>query len=78
VVERSPLQDFRTVREEIARPSADLLDTIHAMQRRQDFLREERRDGEIEPLAFVGSAKLADEPEAIGREMRRLVVTTAF
>jgi hypothetical protein len=48
------------------------------MQRRQDFLREERLDGEIEPLAFVGSTKLADEPEAIGRERRRLVVTTAF
>jgi Zn-dependent peptidase ImmA (M78 family) len=66
-------QDFRTVREDVARPSADLLDTIYAMQRRQDFLREERRDGEGEPLDFVGSARLADDPEAVGREMRRVV-----
>ena len=72
-VERLPIRDFRTVREEAARPSADLLDTIYAMQRRQDWLRDERRDGEGEPLDFVGSARLTDEPEAIGREMRRVV-----
>jgi len=72
-VERLPIQDFRTVREGSSRPSADLLDTIYAMQRRQDWLREERREGEGEPLDFVGSARLADEPEAAGREMRRFV-----
>jgi Zn-dependent peptidase ImmA (M78 family)/transcriptional regulator with XRE-family HTH domain len=72
-VERLPIQDLRTVREGVARPSADLLDTIYAMQRRQDWLREERRDGEGEPSDFVGSARLADEPEAVGREMRRVV-----
>jgi Zn-dependent peptidase ImmA (M78 family) len=72
-VERLPIQDFRTVREDVARPSADLLDTIYAMQRRQDFLREERRDGESEALDFVGSARIEDDPEAVGREMRRVV-----
>lgn len=72
-VERIPIQDFRTVREGSSRPSADLLDTIYAMQRRQDWLREERREGEGEPLGFVGSARLADEPEAAGREMRRFI-----
>lgn len=72
-VERLPIQDFRTVREGSSRPSADLLDTIYAMQRRQDWLRDERREGEGEPLDFVGSARLADEPEAAGREMRRFI-----
>lgn len=72
-IERLPIKDFRTVREDVARPSADLLDTIYAMQRRQDWLREERRDGEGEPLDFVGSARLSDDPEAVGREMRRVV-----
>jgi Zn-dependent peptidase ImmA (M78 family)/transcriptional regulator with XRE-family HTH domain len=72
-VERLPIRDFRTVGEDVARPSADLLDTIYVMQRRQDWLREERRDGEGEPLDFVGSARLSDEPEAVGREMRRVV-----
>lgn len=43
------------------------------MQHRQDWLREERREGEGEPLDFVGSARLSDDPEAVGREMRRIV-----
>lgn len=72
-VERLPIQDFRTVRAGVRRPSADLLDTIYAMQRRQDWLREERRDCEGDPLDFVGSARLSDEPQAIGREMRRVI-----
>ena len=72
-IERLPVQDFRTVRKGVTRPSADLLDTIYAMQRRQDWLHEERREGEGEPLDFVGSARLSDEPEAAGREMRRFI-----
>lgn len=72
-VERLPIQDFRTLREAVARPSADLLDTIHAMQRRQDWLREDRLDGDMAPLDFVGSARLTDDPEAVGREMRRII-----
>ena len=42
------------------------------MQRRQAWLREERLEGDAEPLAFVGSAQLSDDPGAVGREMRRL------
>lgn len=72
-VEHLPIRDFRTLRQDVARPSVDLLDTIYAMQRRQDWLREERREGEGEPLDFVGSARLSDDPEAVGREMRRIV-----
>jgi Zn-dependent peptidase ImmA (M78 family) len=68
-----PIPDLRTLQQRPRRPSADLLDTIYAMQRRQDWLREERRDGEGEPLDFVGSARLDDEPAAVGQEMRRAV-----
>jgi len=72
--ERIPIPDLRTIRnEEISRPSPDLLDTIYAMQRRQAWLREDRMECEAEPLDFVGSARLADNPEDIGREMRRMV-----
>jgi Zn-dependent peptidase ImmA (M78 family) len=72
-VERLPIQDFRTVRDAITQPSADLLDTIYTMQRRQGWLREERRESTGAPLDFVGSARLSDDPEAIGREMRRVM-----
>ena len=71
--ERIPIPDFRTVQGEVRRPSPDLLDTIHAMQRRQAWLREERMECDTQPLDFVGSARLTDNPDAVGREMRRLL-----
>jgi Zn-dependent peptidase ImmA (M78 family) len=72
--ERIPIPDLRTIRnEERRRPSPDLLDTIYAMQRRQAWLREELIEGEAEPLAFVGCARLTDDPSAVGREMRRVL-----
>ena len=53
------------------RPSPDLLDTLYTMRRRQEWLRESLVENDAEPLPFVGSARLADEPDAVGREMRR-------
>ncbi len=71
--ERLPIRDLRTLAHRPVRPSPDLLDTIYAMQRRQDWLREERLDGEADLLEFVGNARLNDEPMAVGQEMRRIV-----
>lgn len=68
-----PIPDLRTVKHRPARPSPDLLDTIYAMQRRQDWMREERIEGEADPLELVGSARVNDEPTAVGQEMRRTV-----
>ena len=68
-----PIPDFRTLKGRPARPSPDLLDTIYAMQRRQDWLREERIEGEADPLELVGNARLNDDPAAVGQEMRRTV-----
>lgn len=72
-VEDLPIRDFRTVAAGPRHPSPDLLDTIYAMQRRQDWLKEERLEGEAGPLEFVGSARLRDDPAAVGLEMRRIV-----
>jgi Zn-dependent peptidase ImmA (M78 family) len=69
-----PIPDLRTVGNQyMGRPSPDLLETIYTMQRRQAWLREMLIECEAEPLEFVGSARLADDPEAIGREMRRII-----
>ncbi len=66
-----PVSDYRTVSDTSRyRPSPNLLETIHAMQRRQDWLRESLIEDGIQPLDFVASARLADEPEAVGHEMR--------
>lgn len=71
--EKLPIRDLRTVKDKPSRPSPELLDTIYAMQRRQDWLREERVDSEAGALEFVGSARLHDDPQAVGQEMRRAV-----
>lgn len=69
-----PIPDFRTVRNRHLGPaSPDLLDTVYTMQQRQAWLRETRLECESAALAFVGSARLTDNPAAIGREMRRLL-----
>ncbi len=70
--EHLPVPDYRTVagvRRD--RPSPDLLDTLYTMKRRQEWLRESLVENDAEPLAFVGSARLADDPDVVGHEMRR-------
>ncbi|HEC78685.1 MAG TPA: ImmA/IrrE family metallo-endopeptidase [candidate division WOR-3 bacterium] len=72
--ERIPIPDLRTIRDEGFRyPSPDLLDTIYAMQRRQAWLREELIECGADPVELVGSARLRDDPEAVGQEMRRVI-----
>ena len=69
-----PIPDFRTLQnQQLRTASPDLLDTIYAMQRRQAWLRETRLECEASSVEFVGSARLIDDPAAIGREMRRLL-----
>jgi len=67
-----PIADFRTL--EGRHPqgiSPDLMDTIYLMQRRQDWLREEKLEIGAQPLSFVGTARLSVNPAALGQEMRR-------
>lgn len=72
--ERLPIPDFRTVSGFAGEtPSPDLLETIYSMQRRQSWLRETLMESDAEPFEFVGSARLTDAPDAIGREMRRII-----
>ncbi len=57
-VEQLPIPDFRTVGDtSIDRPSPNLIDTLHDMQRRQDWMRDELIEEGHDPLAFVGSGK---------------------
>jgi len=73
-VERIPIPDLRTISSgEISRPSPDLLDTIHTMQRRQAWHREELIECEAESLDFVASARLSEDPKGVGQEMRLMV-----
>lgn len=72
--EEIPIPDLRTIRNEaMTQPSPDLLETLYAMQRRQAWLREELIECEAESLEFVGSARISDDPQGVGLEMRRMV-----
>ena len=72
--ERLPIPDFRTMTyKALHTPSAHLLETIYAMQRRQAWLRESMIDAGVAPLDFAGVARLGDKPETIAHDMRRAV-----
>lgn len=55
-VEDVPIPDFRTIGDvPVVGPSPDLLDTIHAAQRRQDWYRDYAVDRHLDRIDFVGS-----------------------
>jgi Zn-dependent peptidase ImmA (M78 family) len=69
--ERLPIPDFRTVKDApMRRPSPDLLETVHLMQRRQAWMREFLLEEGEEPSPFVGGAALDDSPDAFAAKMR--------
>ena len=72
--EHLPIADFRTVADTAkTNASPNLMDTLYAMQRRQAWLREHLLENEAEPVTFAASARLADDPLAVGLEMRRIL-----
>ena len=69
-----PFADFRRVENRQRQGvSPELMDTIHLMRRRQAWLREEQIEAGVAPLAFVGSARLMDDPAATGRDIRQVL-----
>ena len=67
-----PIPDFRTRHTEAPplRPSPDLLETVYAMQRRQDWMREELIRNGADPLQFVGTYGLAQNHVQVASAMR--------
>lgn len=76
--EQLPVPDFRTVRDEqLAEPSADLLDTLYLCQQRQDWFRDHARVNGLPQWPFVGSASLRDDPHAVARRLRQTLALSA-
>ncbi|MBI4748878.1 MAG: ImmA/IrrE family metallo-endopeptidase [Acidobacteria bacterium] len=72
--EKLPIQDFRTVTGgEVKRPSPDLLETIQTMQRRQGWMRDYLIEQGEEPLKFVGSSSLDNNPNEVALRIRRVL-----
>lgn len=60
-IERLPVPDYRTIGgRAIARPSADLLDTIFLCEQRQEWYRDYVRVSGGDPVAFISSLALND------------------
>ena len=72
--ERLPIPDYRTLPgHAVRRPSPDLIDTLHACQERQGWYRDFAATVRLPDAEFVGSADLAERPEAVaGRMANRL------
>lgn len=69
--EALPIPDLRTVKgRRLARPSPNLLDTIHLCRQRQAWYRTYARSAGQEPLAFVGSATINAPVPELARRMR--------
>lgn len=70
--EALPIPDFRTVGNRvIARPSADLLDTVYACQDRQAWYRDDAMMIGQRPLPFVGSVTREMPPLAAAERIRK-------
>lgn len=69
--ESLPIPHFRTHTDEhVERPSPDLLDTVQTMERRQAWMRDYLTDQGNNPLGFVRTARISEEPEYIARRIR--------
>jgi Zn-dependent peptidase ImmA (M78 family) len=70
--ERLPIPDFRTVTDRgVARPSPHLLETIYAVQLRQEWMKGFLIEQGEPALGFIGSRTLQDSPEVVAAEIRR-------
>ena len=69
-----PIPDFRTVDDaHVKRPSPNLLETVQAMQRRQNWMRDYLIEQGCEKLPFVGASTLSDKPKEVACDIRKVL-----
>jgi Zn-dependent peptidase ImmA (M78 family) len=69
--DRLPIPHFRTVADaHLGRPSANLIETVYTMQRRQWWMREFLVEEGQPALEFIRSARLSDRPISVVRSIR--------
>ncbi len=69
--EKLPIPNYRTLEDEqLRRASPDLLETVYTMQKRQAWMREFLLEQGLEPLPFVGSAAITDDPISVAERIR--------
>ncbi len=76
--EKLPIPDFRTLAGQAPRrPSARLLETIYACQRRQDWYRDYAITVGLEPLPFIGGSHIRDGVGSVAESIRAVVGLSA-
>ena len=77
--ETLPIPDYRTVGDRgVTRPSPNLLATVYAMQRRQDWMREYLIEQGAEPLPFIGSATIRTPVAEVAASIRKVLGLDAY
>lgn len=72
--EHLPIPHFRTIdNKREFHPSPDLLETIYLMQRRQAWMHEYLFAEGEQPLPFVNSAKVTDNPAVVAQNIRNVL-----
>lgn len=72
-----PIPDFRTLGDQRpATPSPDLLETLHQMLRRQDWMRQYLIENGAEPLDFVGRAQVGEPIDVLATDIRETLGLT--
>ena len=72
--ERLPVPHFRTLGDEgLSRSSPNLLETVHAMQRRQSWMREFLVEEGEAPLQFVGSARRDESAMPVAQRIHDMI-----
>lgn len=75
--EMLPIPDYRTLGDRsLNRPSPNLLETVQMAQRRQSWMRDTLIEEGQKPLAFIGSASRADDPERVALKIRQTLGLT--
>ena len=70
--EKLNIPHYRTTKDEFAtQPSPNLLETVQTMERRQQWMRDYLIQLGNEPLNYVGSADLSDDPKFVAQDIRR-------
>lgn len=73
-VQRLSIPHFRTIdNSRTFNPSPNLLDTVHMMERRQEWLRKYYIEKGYEPLPFVGTKSFKDDPKEVAKEIKEVL-----
>jgi Zn-dependent peptidase ImmA (M78 family) len=69
--ERLPIPHYRTIAQQVPRkPTPELLDTVHTMQVRQEYMREFLQEEGNQPLPYIGFANLSRDPKLVAQDIR--------